>query len=170
MTESTGNRSFTTWIELDRQAFFNNYTFFRKKIRKKTRICAVIKANAYGHGIREMAGLCLEAGVDCLAVHSLDEGHTLRSLSSSVEILILGPVPQSRVDEAVAGRFKITVYEIDLLRAISRVCREKGATCEVHLKMETGTHRQGIAPGDLSTFLDWLREHPEIELQSQEDP
>jgi alanine racemase len=154
-----------TWIELDRSAFLNNYNFLAQRIGKTTRICAVVKANAYGHGLLEVAGLALEAGAACLSVHSVDEALQIRACHPSVEILILGPVPPARLEEAVRGNFQLAVYDEGMLGKLEETCRRLGLSCRVHLKTETGTHRQGIRAQDLPSFLTALKKTPEIHLE-----
>jgi alanine racemase len=165
MQEPADRQGLTSWIELDGQAFFNNLKFFRQRIGEKTRLCAVVKANAYGHGIAQMAGLALDSGVDCFAVHSVDEALLLRSLSPTADVLILGPVPIPRLEEAVKGKFKICMYDKPVLKALSDVCRRLGVPAAVHLKMETGTNRQGIPLAELPQFLELLHRCPELSLE-----
>jgi alanine racemase len=157
--------NFTTWIELDRRAFFNNYNFFAQRVGRTTKICAVVKANAYGHGLLEMAGLALEAGAACLSVHSVDEALRIRASHPSVDILILGPVPPPRMEEALRGNAQLAVYDEGTLKHLEEVRRRVGGICRVHLKTETGTNRQGIRIQDLPSFLGLLKTTPEIHLE-----
>ena len=95
---------FWQWIELDRKALASNVRRFRALAGPKRLLLAVVKANAYGHGIVEISRLALAAGADWLGVHSAEEGLALRAAEVEAPILVLGPVPSGRYEEAIAKR------------------------------------------------------------------
>jgi alanine racemase len=154
------------WIELDAQAPDHNLKELRKGLRRRTLLCAVVKGNAYGHGVREMVPLLRSA--DWFGVNSLEEGIELREIGVKRPILVLGHVPLQAVGEAVARDLDLTVYNRETLEALSGVDREAagraGSLARLHLKIETGTGRQGILPEEVEGFLELLVRTPGVRL------
>ena len=97
-------------IEISRPALAHNIREFRRLIGSKRKFLAVVKANAYGHGIREVAGIAVTEGVDWLGVNSVDEGAALRLAGIGVPILVLGYSPLASLEEAVVRDLRLTVY------------------------------------------------------------
>ena len=155
------------WLELDAQAPDHNLRELSRGAREETLLCAVVKANAYGHGVAEMVKLLPSA--DWFAVNSLEEGLELRAMKVKKPILLLGHVPLKRLHEAVAADLRLTLYNRESLEVLaklypkgrrqtpgSRPADLGGASARVHLKIETGTGRQGIMIEDLESFLQQL--------------
>jgi len=92
-----------SWIELDAAALAGNAAQFRALVGPGVRLAAVVKANAYGHGLAEIVPLAAAAGVDWFAVHSLTEARAVRALDASRPVLILGAVAPGDVAQAVAA-------------------------------------------------------------------
>lgn len=105
--------------------------------------CAVVKSNAYGHGVREM--LPLVSSADWLAVNSLDEGLELRELGEKRPVLLLGHVPLARLCEARDADLRFILCNFETIRAISRI-KPSSKKFILHMKVETGTWRQGVLP------------------------
>ncbi|HAR37059.1 MAG TPA: alanine racemase [Acidobacteria bacterium] len=152
------------WVEINRQAFLHNVREFQKRLGP-TGLMAVIKANAYGHGLLEIARLSTEAGIDWFGVHSLEEGLALRQAGFRQKILILGYLPLAQAGEAVGADLRVTVYNLETLRALAAASRKLHRPALVHLKIETGTNRQGIAINKLGSFLSWLKKTPEVKVE-----
>ena len=108
-----------TWIEVNRAALLHNVKEFFGLIGPKVRLMAVVKANAYGHGIVEVAQSLLalrsfnEGG--WFGVDSLNEALTLRNAGITQPILTLGYVPLDRLHEAVAHDIRLTVYNSETI-------------------------------------------------------
>ncbi len=107
--------------------------------------CAVVKSNAYGHGLREMLSLIPSA--DWLAVNSLDEGLELRELGEKRPVLLLGHVPLDRLHEARDADLRFVLCNFETIRSISRI-QPSEKKFLLHMKVETGTWRQGVLPQD----------------------
>ncbi|MDH7493106.1 MAG: alanine racemase [Candidatus Saccharicenans sp.] len=152
------------WVEINRQAFLHNVREFQKRLGP-TGLMAVIKANAYGHGLLEIARLSTEAGIDWFGVHSLEEGQALRQAGFRQKILILGYLPLAQAAEAIAADLRVTVYNLETLRALATAARKLQKPALVHLKIETGTNRQGIAINKLGSFVNWLKKTPEVKVE-----
>jgi alanine racemase len=142
------------WVELDGKAPEHNLTELRKNASPGVKFCAVIKSNAYGHGVAAMRGLLPSA--EWFGVNSLEEGLELRGFGEKRPIILLGHVPLERLAEAVEADLSLTVYNTETLRAISSIKRPL-PPAKLHLKIETGTGRQGIMPDELPGFIDAAR-------------
>jgi alanine racemase len=150
------------WIELDREAPDHNLRELRKGLGKGTILCAVVKANAYGHGVKQVVPLFRSA--DWFAVNSLEEGIELRELAERRPILVLGHVPLADLGEAVRHSLDLTVYNRETLEALARLDLPGNAPARLHLKVETGTGRQGILPEQVEGFVEQLQAVPEAGL------
>ena len=130
-----------TWIEVDLDAVSYNVHRLKTFIGEKTHLMAVVKANAYGHGIIEIARTSLASGASWLGVATLEEALLLRhQLTKDAPILVLGYVPTQHL--SLASRSKITVTGISLawIKEASRVVHEP---INFHLKVDTGLNRIG---------------------------
>ena len=154
-----------TWIELDAAAYAANLQFLRRRVGASVELSAVVKANAYGHGSRLIAALALEAGADSFCVHSLEEALDLRQAGFDQDVLIMGHVPLGRLEAIPAHDFRLVAYNLETLERLDRLTRETGRRARIHLKVETGTHRQGIEGEELERFLERLKAAPGVELE-----
>jgi alanine racemase len=141
------------WVELDSKAPEHNLRELRRCAGNNILICAVVKANAYGHGMAQMVELLTSA--DWFAVNSLEEGIEIRKLGVKKPILILGHVPLSCLKEAVEADLRLTVYNHETLETLSKL-KLKEKQVKVHLKVETGTARQGVLIDDIEEFVSTL--------------
>ncbi len=134
------------WVELDEGAPDHNLDQIRKSSGFKGIHCAVVKSNAYGHGVKEIVPLLSRA--DWLAVNSLDEGLELRRLGEARPVLLLGHVPLSRLAEARNAELRFIVSSSETLQAIKKLSPAE-KNFNLHIKVETGTWRQGVLPEDV---------------------
>jgi alanine racemase len=149
-TLATSTRNLSQWLDIDRKALVYNLLQFRRLVGRKIRILAVVKANAYGHGLREVSGIVAGAGADWLGVNSVEEGVDLRKAGMSVPILVLGAVLRGRLEDVLRHDLRLTVYNVETVDELARLARKWKTKARVHLKVETGTQRQGVRPEDLS--------------------
>lgn len=117
----------------------------------------VIKANAYGHGLKEVTRVALKAGVTTFAVDSLDEAQAIRLLDPACTVFILGFTVASRFHEVVSGRFVQTVYDSDTIDGLAEAARALGTSALVNLKLETGLYRQGMDARELEAAFDAIK-------------
>jgi alanine racemase len=153
------------WIEISRTALVHNIRQFRRIIGRRRKFLAVVKANAYGHGLREVAGTVLEHGVDWLGVNSVEEGIALRQAGFACPVLVLGYVPFGALDEAVARDLRLTVYNRETVRRLAASARRQGKRVAVHVKVETGTRRQGVEVKDVWPFVRAIRAESGLVLE-----
>jgi len=150
------------WVELDAKAVEQNVRELRRTIGPGVALCAVVKANAYGHGVRDMAPLL--TGADWLAVNSFEEACELRDSGLRKPILVLGYVPLGQLAESARSGFRLTVYNPETLEAIAALPADT-PPLGVHVKVETGTGRQGVMPESLERFVGAIRSSPRMTLE-----
>ncbi|MEK7775356.1 MAG: alanine racemase [Candidatus Zixiibacteriota bacterium] len=141
-----------TWIELSKKALAKNVASLAK-LAGKRHLAVSIKSNAYGHGLREIVTLLdgLDA-VDYLTVESIEEAAVCREEGWRRKLMLLGPVPQSRVEEILDYNVEPVICDIATLKSLSKLTAVRKIPLRTHLKLETGTHRQGIADKELPAF------------------
>ncbi len=146
-----------SWVELSRKAYAANIAFFRRRLGNKVRLAVVVKANAYGHGLPEIARLAHESGIDLFCVHSIEEAAVIRRAGLREPILLLGPVPIAR-SSAVASFDDIMsiAYDEAHVAALEQAASVHGKRIGIHLKVETGTNRQGVSEEHLEKVLSIL--------------
>ncbi len=135
------------WTEIDLDALKSNLTGIRKLLRPSTKVCAVVKADAYGHGVKEVAHFFAECGVDYFAVSMADEALQLRLLGIDKPILILGYTDPVRADELVKNNITQSIFDLDMAQALSDAALRQGTKCKVHIKIDTGMSRVGFRAG-----------------------
>ncbi len=147
------NKKLLHWVEIDSSALIHNIHQFRRLIGRKRKLLATVKANAYGHGILDVSKIALRAGADWLGVHSLEEGLMLRKEGLSCPILVVGYVALEDLREAVLQDLRLTVYNFETIDRLAKVCLELGKKVSLHVKIETGTYRQGIREENVLSFI-----------------
>jgi len=138
------------WVEIDAQAPNHNMEEIRRGSAPGTLACAVVKSNAYGHGVASFASLVTSA--DWFGVNSLEEGLELRALGVTKPIILLGHVPLADLPAAIEADLALTVYNRETIDTISAL-RSVPRPARVHVKVDTGTARQGVLPQDLEGFI-----------------
>ena len=135
---------------IDLEALAHNVEQIRDKLPAHTKIMAVIKSDAYGHGAIQVAGALKAEGVNDYAVATIEEAKELRRHKITGNILILGYVFQSELHEAVANDITLTVFTYDDACAISKIAGAMNKTAKIHIKLDTGMGRIGFLPDDKS--------------------
>jgi alanine racemase len=157
-----GSMSSLVWVEIDGKAPEHNLKEMRRGSVPGTVVCAVIKSNAYGHGVAQIAPLLPSA--EWFGVNSLEEGIELRSLGITKPILLLGYVPLSELSAAIEADLALTVYNRETIERISAL-RSLPKPAKVHIKVDTGTSRQGILPEDVPAFTHLVMSSSNISLE-----
>ncbi len=154
-----------SWVEIDSEALRHNVKQFRKLVGKKKILCGVVKSNAYGHGILEISHLILSYGVDWLGVNFVEEGIFLRKNGIKAPVMVLGYVPLNQLKEVVENGFRIVVYNLETLRVLGEISDRAKKEVFLHIKLETGTHRQGIYPERILEFINEIKKFPLLKLE-----
>lgn len=153
-----------SWVEIDRSRLLENVATFRSAISNTTRLMAVVKSNAYGHGLG-LVSHTLGKAVDWFGVDSLPEALEVAPVAPGKPILILGFSPPGQSDTIVRNGFRQVVYRHDTLRSLSESAARLGQTARLHLKIETGTNRQGIPLDEVVRFAQEASSLPGIDVE-----
>ncbi len=154
-----------TWVEISRQSLAGNIRRFRDHIGSAVKLAAVVKANAYGHGLLEASSLLVDSGCDWLAVNSVEEASCLREAGIRLPILCLAYVPLSALEDAVVLDVRLTVYNRETVERLGSIAGRLARKVALHIKVETGTHRQGVWGGELLQLVQAVRSHPFLVLE-----
>ncbi len=154
-----------TVIEIDLDAITDNLKFFKNKLASSTELMAVVKADAYGHGAIPVATHLQSLGVKYFAVAFLDEAIQLRKAGIQDRILILGYTPSDGIELACKYDIALTVYTLDTIKRVEEVGERLGKEICIHLKVDTGMGRIGLAPKDIDEYIDCIKEKKWIKLE-----
>lgn len=135
------------WAEVNLADIVHNYGEVRRIVGSKVLIMAVVKANAYGHGIVEVAQALSQAGTDYFGVAIMDEAVQLREAGVAKPILIIGWTPPEDYQRALQNQVGLTIYSLQEARILSRIALDYGEKIAIHLKIDTGMGRIGFVPG-----------------------
>ncbi|MBD3296067.1 MAG: alanine racemase [Candidatus Omnitrophica bacterium] len=154
-----------TWAEIDLGAVKRNLAGIRKRVPRGVSIMAVVKANAYGHGLCPVSSSLVAEGVDYLGVATVDEALTLRSAGFSVPVLVLGSVLAQEAEAAVKNDITLTLCTEKLLEELSRIALATGKRPRVHIKVDTGMGRIGVWHEKALDLIQRTWQCREIELE-----
>ena len=152
-----------TWVEINRSAIKKNYRTFRNILSPGIKLMAVVKSNAYGHGLAHFAKEISKLGADFLAVDDIDEALILRKSGIKKPILVFGYVPDSFIKEASLKNISLTISNFDFLRKIIKTKLIK--KIKIHIEVDTGLGRQGFLGKDLPAVLVLIKKSENIETE-----
>ena len=135
-----------TWAEIDLNAIAHNVHELRRITAPSARLMVAVKANAYGHGIIEVARQALKSGADALGVARVNEGVRLREAGIDAPILVFGYTPPSEAARLYEFDLIQTVYSYETARALSHTASSLDIKINIHLKVDTGMGRLGLLP------------------------
>lgn len=138
-------------VQVDLSAFAQNVTNLKRLVPETTRLCAVVKANAYGHGGIQCAKTALENGAFSLAVVRISEAFAMRDAGITAPILLLGEALPEQVSFLAAHGIRASVADIQSARALSAAAKALGTTLKIHIKLDTGMGRLGFLHPDMVT-------------------
>jgi alanine racemase len=162
LAEATANQN--AWIEVDLGAAAANATLL-KQAMAPAELIAVVKANAYGAGAAVLAPALEAARVDRFAVVWPHEGYMLRQAGVTLPIIVLGHAFPADAVPAVRSSLTLTCHTLELGRAISEAATRAGITAKVHVKVDSGLHRFGLALDEAVVLAEALRDLPHLEVE-----
>jgi alanine racemase len=152
------------WAEVDLGAIGHNAAALAD-LAAPARLCAVVKAGAYGHGPAPVARAALEGGASWLAVALVEEGADLREAGIGAPVLLLSEPPHAAMPDVAAFGLTPTLYTHAGVEAAAKaVAAADGGSLGVHVKVDTGMHRVGAAPAEAVEVALAVRERPELRL------
>lgn len=149
-----------TWVEISKKALAANIKTFRGLIGREVYLGVAVKANAYGHGLVDSAKAFIKSGADYLLVNAIYEAEELRKAGIKSPILIIGYTALSDLPKAVALKADLVVYNLETIKALGKL----GKSVNVHLKIETGNHRQGVKLLDLPKVIKEMKKHKKLKM------
>jgi alanine racemase len=148
------------WIELSRAALEQDVKALARLARGRI-LAPSVKANAYGHGLPQIVNMLIPLKeVEYLSVHSLEEAIVCREHGWRRKIMLLGPVHPSALDLVVECDLEPVVFDKQTLTALGRLSKKRAKVVRTHLKLETGTNRQGITEKELPVFAAIYKRYP----------
>lgn len=153
------------WAEIDLAAIRNNVKENKKKLGPSTKLCAVVKADAYGHGAVKVAKAAIEAGAEFLAVAIAHEALELREAKITVPILILGAMAYGNEETLVAHDISQAVFDLATVERLNAAAKKLNKKAKVHLAVETGMNRIGWSFENLWEFAKAVSLYPYVEIE-----
>ncbi len=151
-------------VHIDLDALRNNFRALRDRLAPGVEIMAMVKADAYGHGLIPCAQALWSAGARAFGVADVAEGMALRRAGVGGRILVLLGVRETELAEVVTGNLTPVIFDLDMARLLAEQARKSGVTISVHLKVDTGMGRLGIMPEEVALFVETLRTMKGLEL------
>ena len=143
----------------------HNLMCIRKNVGEGVRIMAVVKANAYGHGIARIAQAAVESGVSYIGVASLGELKLVREARVDTPVLLLNYLEADSFSEAIQHHASITVMDTNAVNALQKTAEMMSAIVNVHLKIDTGMHRAGCDPHQVVELAKLVEAAPNLNLE-----
>ncbi|MEJ2671511.1 MAG: alanine racemase [Deltaproteobacteria bacterium] len=149
----------TTMVDLtiDLAALEHNFRQLRRLCDPQVKMLAVVKADAYGHGLLPVARKLAVAGADYFGVGSLEEGLMLRRSGITQPVLLLLGILPEEAERAVAADLDVALFRLDVTQALAAAAASQGKKARVHLKVDTGMGRLGVLPPEVLPFLAGLK-------------
>lgn len=139
-----------TWAEVNIDNIKYNMNAIKETLKDSTKVCCVIKADAYGHGAVKVAQALEIEGVDYLAVARFEEAMELRNAGIKMPVLCLGYISEYDVKEAIENEITFTVFSLDTAKLIDKEAKELEKEAIIHIKIDTGMSRLGFMPTNSS--------------------
>ena len=140
-----------TWIEINKTALLNNISQIKKQLKSSVKFMAVVKANAYGHGLLEMSSI-IKNKVDYLAVFSFEDAVFLREQGIKKPLLVMSRIFPKQIDLAIKHNIEVTVSTFDILKIKKNL--------KIHICVDTGLGRDGFTSSDLEKVVSLLKKSP----------
>jgi alanine racemase len=157
-------KPYRCWAEIELDALRANLAWVRRKAGPGVKVLTVVKADAYGHGLRQIAALLMQSGTDIFGVANLKEAQAVRSVGEGWPILMLGACLPAEIDYAVKDGVMPTLSTLEDAELFSDAAQRLGRTLTVHVKVDTGMGRLGVAPENAVGMVRQILALPSIAL------
>lgn len=156
------------WVEISRGALRRNQEYVRGRLAAGTGLCAVVKADAYGHGAATCAEVFAQGGAQWLAVTSAEEGAKLRhNGTAGIPVLVLAGFMPGDVETILEQRLTPAVWDVEQIEWLAAGARRRGnGPIAIHLKLETGMGRLGATLAQEAALRAALEKAPEVQVQA----
>jgi alanine racemase len=153
------------WAEVDLDALRENLAWIRHRVGPDVKILTVVKADAYGHGLKQTAALLMQSGTDIFGVANLAEAHTIRTVGKGWPILMLGACLPDEVELAVRDEVRPTISSLAEAEAFSAAATRHGKRLAVHIKVDTGMGRLGVEATKAFHLIRSIQNLPALTLE-----
>jgi alanine racemase len=153
----------TSTITLSKSAVRQNVRFVKKKLADNVLLSAVLKGNAYGHGIKEMVPLFESANVKHLSVFSTHEAaQVFQVKKESTDIMIMGWMEDEETEWAIGNGIEFYVFEMGRLHAAIQFAKKLNKKAKIHVEVETGMNRTGFEEEHLDEVMELMKENEDF--------
>lgn len=139
-----------TWAEINLNNIKHNFHALKNTLKSYTKVCCVVKADAYGHGAVEVAKMLQQEKADYFSVARFEEAVELRNNNIHTPILCMGYISECDIEEAINRYIGITVYSYEMAKIINQKAGKLGKKASIHIKIDTGMSRLGFLTDDNS--------------------
>lgn len=153
------------WAEIDLKAIEHNLNEVKKLLKPTTKIMAIVKANAYGHGAVQVAERAVKAGAEYLGVALLQEAIELREHGITTPILILGYTWEQDYHLLVQYQITQAIYQVKQAELLNEVARSQGIKAKVHVKIDTGMSRLGFSVKESVEAIEKIAKLSHVEIE-----
>lgn len=153
-----------SYIEISKANLEHNIGEFRKRLPQGTTLVAVVKANAYGHGLKEIVSIA-EPIVDAFQVDDIEELRALRAFTAK-PAYVFGYVRLDDLAEAISLGATLGVYTIETISRLSAIAQKSGKIIPVHLKIDALLGRQGIVLEAVHTFIEEAKKYSHVQIEA----
>jgi len=154
-----------TWIEVDLNAIKHNLEAVKSKVGSGTKILAIVKADAYGHGAVKVSQTLEQNGTNMLGVAFPGEGIELRNNNITIPILILNPVLSEQIEDVIQHSLGVTVSSLDIANEISITAKKYNHNIRIHVEIDTGMGGAGVCPDKALPFIKALLLIENLEIE-----
>jgi alanine racemase len=154
-----------TWVEIDLKAVEHNFKLIRKIVSPQVKVLAVVKADAYGHGMLAVVRRLIKSGVDYLGVASIEEGITLRQANIRQPILLFENILPGFANAVIKNNLTATVCTRELAERLNYFAGKKKTMARVHIKIDTGMGRLGIWHKEALVFIKKINNFPHLKIE-----
>jgi len=152
-------------LQIDLDAFKFNVNQIKSKLSSKTRIMAMIKADAYGIGAEKLINTLTECDVNYVAVANALEGESIRKHSSEINIVVINQPLEEQIERIVENNLIAGISGMDFVKKLNECARKNNVISKVHLEVDTGAGRNGILPSQLDNIMNVFNELTNIKLE-----
>lgn len=153
------------WAEVDLDALRTNLAWLRHRVGPRVKIMTVVKADAYGHGLKQIAALLMQSGTDIFGVANLAEARAIRSVGRGWPILMLGACLPDEIETCVKDHVMPTISTLAEAQSFAAAAQKLRRSVEVHLKVDTGMGRLGAAPSDMLSIAHAIASSEALKLE-----
>ena len=153
MRASQAASSYRCWAQIDLNALGRNLAWIKRRVGAGTRILTVVKADAYGHGLRQIAAALMHGGTDVFGVANLEEARSIRQIGAGWPILMLGACLPNEVVSAIRDGVMPTLSSEAEAKRFSTAALKLGKQIPVHVKVDTGMGRLGATEQEATRLI-----------------